>query len=120
MAMVHLTHKSECALPISRILTARMKMDEIRLREKLSHRWEVTIEEQLAHLKQRVAAAQARWAELKKEYQALKKSYGEASRAHLERLRAEIKVARMEFKASIAQWRDYHAFLHAAPALQRI
>ncbi len=100
-----------------KILAARLTMDESRLKEKWSHRWEVAFDERMAQLKERVSAAQIKWMELKKEYNALKKSYSEASRARLESLRAEMKLARIEFKMYWAQWRTYHSFLLvAAPA----
>ena len=37
------------------ILAARMHMDESKIKERLSHRWEAAFEERIAHLKERVS-----------------------------------------------------------------
>jgi stearoyl-CoA desaturase (delta-9 desaturase) len=96
------------------ILSARLKMDETRLKETWSHRWEIAFEERVVQLRQRVFDAQIKWMTLKKEYLALKATYTEASRARLETLRAEVKMAHMEFKMSWAQWRTYNSSLLVA------
>lgn len=101
--------------PDNAILAKKMQMDESHVREKLSHRWEVALEEKITHLKQNVAVAQAKWLHLKEEYRTLKKTYSEASHARLEELRAEIKRARREFKWHWEEWRAYHMTLTAAP-----
>lgn len=100
--------------PDHAILAKKMQMDESQVRQKLSHRWEVALEERITLLKQNVATAQAKWLHLKEEYQALKKSYSDASHARLEELRAEMKRARREFQWHWDEWRSYHTTLVAA------
>ena len=96
------------------ILSARLKMDESKLKEKWSHRWEHALEERVSQMRDRVSVAQLKWIELKKEYALLKKTYTEASHARMEALRAEMKLAHIEFKMSWAQWKAYHSFLLVA------
>jgi len=103
--------------PDNAILVKRLQMDEIHVKEKWSHRWEVALEERITHLKQNVSIAQAKWLHLKEEYQALKKSYSDASHTRLEELRAEMHRARREFKWHWDEWKAYHSqLLIAAPA----
>jgi stearoyl-CoA desaturase (delta-9 desaturase) len=97
--------------PDTAILEKRLQMDESNIRERLSHLWELHLEERIVHLKQNVSIAQAKWAHLKEEYYALKKSYSDASRARLEELKAEMKRARYEFKWHWEEWRAYHSHL---------
>jgi stearoyl-CoA desaturase (Delta-9 desaturase) len=103
--------------PDQEILAARLKMAEFEIREKWSHRWEITLEEKMNHMKEKVAAAQLKWIELKKEYRTLRKSYSDDCRARMEVLREELKLARREFKHSWAMWKEYHShLLVTAPA----
>jgi stearoyl-CoA desaturase (delta-9 desaturase) len=107
--------------PEKAILAKRMQMDETNVKEKWSHRWEVALEERIAHLKQNVSLAQEKWSHLKDEYQALKKSYTDASYARLKELREEMDRARREFKWHWEEWRAYHThLLIAAPAVARV
>ncbi len=102
--------------PRSAIIKMQMEMDEKRLKDLLSTKWQAQFQIQLDNLKAQVESAQRRFELLREEYKQIAKAYALTQRERMQELKFQARMAKIEFRAALDQWRVYNTFLLTAVA----
>jgi len=100
MSRIGMTSKLKLA-PESKILAARLKMDQLRTSGKIE------IQEKLDILRLKVEKAQEKWQTLKADYKRILRDVADEGYQKLLKIKSELRLAQIEFKKVKAQWKAH-------------